>query len=145
MKTTEVTNSQDIIDSRDIIARIEELEEERQTLKDTIEELEESEELNQAKQDLIDFDESEEGRELAILKALEEEASASPDWQYGETLIRESYFEEYCKDLCEDIGDIPKDLPWYIANHIDWEGVSHEIKMDYITVDFDGVDYLIRG
>jgi hypothetical protein len=72
-------------------------------------------------------------------------ASGSPDWTYGETLIRESYFTEYAEELCKEIGEIPKELPWYIANHIDWDGIADELKADYTEVDFDGVSYFIRA
>src|SRR5574343_528083 len=60
-----------------------------------------------------------------------DELSQYGDFKYGETIIREDYLAEYCEELCKDIGEIPKDLPWYIANHIDWDGVAKEIAMDY--------------
>ena len=34
--------------------------------------------------------------------------------------------------------------PWYINDHIDWEGVAEEIKADYSEVDYDGEAYFIR-
>lgn len=151
MKTTEVNNLQNIIDSRDIIARIEELEGEKQTLLDNIENFtddgdlteDEKESLEIAKSELEEFNSSEDAEKLKILKALANQCESCSDWEYGETLIRESYFEDYCQELCEDIGDIPKDLPHYIV--IDWEATARNIKQDYLTVNFDGVDYLIRA
>lgn len=107
---SEIDNTQDIIDSREIIERIDELQ-----------------------------------CELDILKSLEEEASTSPDWSHGEPLIHENYFVDYCKELCEDIGYISDNLPWYIANHIDWDGVAEELEEDYIKLDFDGETYFIRA
>ena len=137
-----IDNSQDIIDSRDVTERIEELESELQDLESEIDDT--NVETDQAKQDLKDWEE-ENLEELEALQALAKEASGyAPDWQYGEALIREDYFTEYCEDLCKDIGAIPSDLPWYIARHIDWDGVAREIKMDYTEVDFDGVAYFIR-
>ena len=124
-----ITNYDDVVDSRDVIARIEELESEMEDL--------EGQELENWKEDYQD--------ELDSLKALAEEAEGSPDWEYGETLIRDSYFTEYAEELCKDIGEIPKELPWYIANHIDWDGVASELKQDYMSVDFDGVEYWIRA
>ena len=41
-----------------------------------------------------------------------------------------------------DIGDLPKDLPAYIV--IDWDKTANNIEADYTTVDYDGVEYLIR-
>ncbi len=106
----------------------------------TAEELEAAQtELDEAE---ADFD-ADEREEMAALKTLAEEAQGyAPDWQYGETMIRESYFVEYCQELLEDIGDLPKDLPHYIE--IDWEKTARNIRMDYTEVDFDGVAYLIR-
>ncbi len=128
MKTKEINNSQDFIDSRDIIERIEEL-------TDLIEEEKTDEQEHR--------DITEEKEELEILLELAEEASISPDWKYGETLIRETYFLEYCQELLADIGDLPKELPHSIV--IDWDQTAENLKVDYSTVDFDGVEYLIRS
>jgi len=138
----EITNTLDIIDSRDVIERIEELESELEDLESEIDDT--NIEIDQAKKDLEGWKELN-LEELEALKKLEDEAEGSPDWSYGEQLISESYFTNYCQELCQDIGDIPKELPWYIADHIDWDGVAREIKMDYMEVDFDGVSYFIRA
>ena len=63
------------------------------------------------------------------------------DW-YPATLIRESYFVEYCQDLLEDIGDLPKDLPGYIA--IDWNKTADNLRVDYTESEYEGVTYLYR-
>ena len=137
----EINNMEDVIDSRDIIERIEELESERADLESEVDDT--NVEIEEAKQALADWDD-ENGEELAVLKAVAEEGENYGDWTYGVALIRESYFTEYCEELCSDIGDIPKELPWYIANHIDWDGVANEIRMDYGEIDFDGITYLVR-
>ena len=138
-----IDNTQDIIDSRDIIERLEELTGEYEDLKSEAED-DTNVEVAQAKEELAEWEE-ENLEELESLQNLQTEAEISPDWQYGEALIRESYFTEYCEDLCKDIGDIPSELPWYISNHIDWDGVAEEIKADYMEVNFDGVSYFIRA
>lgn len=74
-----------------------------------------------------------------------EELEGYGDFQHGETIIHEDYFTEYCEELCEDIGHVSRDLPWYIANHIDWDGVASEIKQDYIEVEFEGSSYFMRA
>jgi hypothetical protein len=78
------------------------------------------------------------------LEALAEEAEGSPDWQYGETLIRDSYFEEYAEELAEDTGMVKGTEGWPL-NHIDWEAAAEELQNDYFQVDFDGVTYWIRN
>jgi len=146
--TSEIDNGQDVIDSRDVIARIEGLEVELLDLEETLDDLVrtfgEAEDKEEASEAIVEWKESE-GEELKALKDLAEEASGSPDWMHGEGLIRDSYFTEYCEHLCKDIGDLPNELPWYIESHIDWDGVANEIKMDYMEVDFDGVAYFIRA
>jgi hypothetical protein len=120
----EISNSDDVIDSRDVIARIEELE-------------------DIANPELGSGLTDEEKEELTSLKALAEEAEGyAPDWHYGETLIRDSYFTEYAREMLEDCGEIPKNLPHYIE--IDWDATTRNIRVDYTSVDFDGVTYWIR-
>jgi hypothetical protein len=61
------------------------------------------------------------------------------------TLIAEDHFVDYCEELCKDIGDLPSELPWYISNHIDWNGVADTLKQDYSEVELDGETYLTRA
>src|SRR5262249_45105724 len=89
------------------------------------------------------FESSEDALEYANLKALADEAEGySPDWTYGSTLVRDSYFTTYTQELCEDIGDVPRNLPSYIE--IDWEATARNIRQDYTSVEFDGVTYWVR-
>lgn len=120
----DVNNSEDILDSRDIIARIKELEFGQENAKD------------------ISFDQEEQD-ELRILKALAEEGASAPDWEHGETLIRDSYFRAYAEELAEDVCEMPSDVKWPYT-HIDWDAAAEELKMDYFIVDFDGVEYWIQ-
>ena len=117
---TNVDKYQDTIDSRDIIERIEELE---------------------ADEESLEHDEKE---ELEALRKLAGEAGSSQDWEYGETLIRDSYFRDYAQELAEDCGMIKSDCSWPYTC-IDWDQAANELKMDYFCVDFDGVDYWIRA
>lgn len=123
----EISNSDDFIESRDIIERIDELLE----LKSSAEE--DDDELDDDYQ-----------QELDVLLDLKDQAEGCADWSCGETLIRNSYFEEYAEQLAEDIGAISRDLQWPL-DHIDWEAAADALKMDYTSVDFDGVEYWIRS
>lgn len=122
MPSTSDLRGQDIIDSRDVIARIEELE---------------------SNLDTEDPD-TDEAEELQALRALVDEAESTPDWKYGETLIRDSYFEEYAQELADDIGAINADATWP-NNCIDWERAARELQQDYFSVEFDGVTYWVRS
>jgi hypothetical protein len=110
----------DILDSRDIIKKIEYLE---------------------ADEDTLDADDLE---ELNALRSLAQEAESSPDWQYGETLIAESYFQDYAEQLASDIGAISDDAKWPLT-HIDWEAAAEELKQDYRHVEYRSTTYYIRA
>ena len=117
--------SEDIIDSRDILERIEELNEKFP----------------------LDFDEHE---EHAALLELAEKAEGSPGWRYGETLIRESYFEEYIEQLIDDcFPEVSKALSsseWPMRHlKLDIEEAAREAQVDYFEVEYNGQTYLIRA
>lgn len=129
--TVTISNTDDVIDLRDVINRVEELEE-----IDGIE-------------DLIDnLTENDDAKELVMLREFLGECQGyggdeqwRGDW-YPVTAIRDSYFTDYTQQLLEDIGDLPKDIPHYIA--IDWEATAKNIQVDYTGVEFDGVTYWVR-
>jgi len=122
-----ISNYDNVIDSREVIERIGEIKEE---LSDT----------DTVMQELVD----ELKGELATLKKLAGEGESSPDWEYGQTLVRDSYFEDYARELAEETGMVSEVLAWPVRC-IDWEQAAEELQMDYFTVDYDGVDYWIRG
>lgn len=111
------------IDSRDVIRRLDELEDQAECGSD----------LN-----------SDEVYELNMLRDLDSEARQySPDWVYGEQLIHDSYWTDYVKDLLEDCGDIPSELPAYVV--IDWDATAENIKVDYVSLEVGGETYWIRS
>jgi len=139
----EISSSEDYLDVRDVIARFEELEGERENAAG------DADEQDAAERDaLIAFDESEEGQEYARLKELLDDLSGNGgheqwrgDW-YPITLIRDSYFVEAMQELVSDIGDLPKEIPSYLE--IDWEKTARNLRVDYSSVEFDGVTYWYR-
>lgn len=42
-----------------------------------------------------------------------------------------SYLGEWAKDFCTDVGYMSRDIPAFIANNIDWDGVAQELIIDY--------------
>ena len=89
-----------ILDTRDLQTRLEELE--------AIEKLDDITKNN--------FNNSDQGKELADLRYMAEEI---PEWSDAARLIPVDSWMKYVQEQCEELGDIPKDLPSYIA--IDWE------------------------
>jgi hypothetical protein len=79
--------------------------------------------------------------ELAALKKFQKEYDYVDEWNYGAEFIAEHYFTEYVKDMLEGCGTIPRDLPDYVA--IDWEETADNLKCDYADATFNGVSYYV--
>lgn len=138
---TNIDNTEDVIDSRDVVARIEELEAERLGIAEAFEEATD-ESREELREELEEWDD-ENGEELAKLRQLAAQGEDySEDWECGSVLVRDSYFKDYARELLEDCGDIPSELPYYIE--IDWEATARNIRMDYSSIEFDGVTYWVR-
>ena len=137
---TTVSNSDNIIDSRDVENKIDELE---QVVSESEDAVEEAEATGAAEVD-VDMDEVKEAKEqLAILQAFKDEAAnANSEWDFGATFISENYFETYAKELAEDIGDFDPQAPWPMSC-IDWAEAAGQLQQDYSTVDFDGTEYFV--
>jgi hypothetical protein len=171
MKTT-FNWGDDIIDSRDIISRHGELQDEYDSLVEAWEEatkdldnylLEADNELTEdnthfeklcadfrgvvsdAKINLDLFDKE----ELDILSEVILVGEQSPDWSYGETLILDAHFQDYTEELINDGWEMPKEFdsnswPWRYMK-IDFELAADELKSDYISIDVQNEEYWIRA
>tara|TARA_A100001011_G_scaffold388093_1_gene467064 strand:- start:1755 stop:2102 length:348 start_codon:yes stop_codon:yes gene_type:complete len=109
--TNKPTNTDDVIDSRDILDYIEENKDDRDF------ELE-----NLVKKYCDECSEYEEG-----LKNLE----------FGVTFIRDSYFEDYMWDYFLQFNQVDEALECYI----DIEAFARDQQYGYDYINFDGVDY----
>lgn len=116
-RTLEDLAGSDTIDSRNLIARLRELER--------------------------NADVEDERDELIALRDICEQGESFSDWTYGETLIRESYFTEYAQELAEDLTPGLREMQWPL-NHIDWDAAAEALKMDYGTIEIEGETYYIR-
>jgi hypothetical protein len=128
MMTTELDLTTDVIDVRDIIARVETLEDECD--------------------DTSALSTPEARAELTALRAILDELSGNGgdeqwrgDW-YPITLIDDAYFVDYVRDLLADCGEVPRDLPDYIE--IDWRATARNVQPDYSSVEIDGRTYWYR-
>lgn len=154
--------SDDILDSRDIIEYHEELESEREALAEELSDAKEAlddyradsdadpedeEQLEnafvEARDALAEWDQ-EHAADLAAVKEIIRQAGGYGDWDHGETLIRDRYFEEYAQDLASDIGALDKADRWPLT-HIDWSAAANELAQDYTEIDVGGFTYLMRA
>ncbi len=161
----EISNSDDIFDSRDLLKRIAELEGEP-LLDDDLELLKANgvawpedeapttlEEVNEHLQVLSDGGKDSdyssaacEAEELITLRkcASDMEDVSGEMLHHGATAIRDSYFKEYAEQLADDIGAIDSNAGWPLSC-IDWDQAARELQQDYSTFDFDGVTYWVRS
>ena len=82
--------------------------------------------------------------EAALLDFDDDEGDGITDYAHGAQLIREDCFEDYARELAEEVGAISGDEQWPL-NCIDWERAASELQMDYSSVTFLGYDYLVRS
>jgi antirestriction protein len=120
----------DMFDSRDMIERIDELE----AIVDG---------PRLTEQDEGYTDEMAALEELDALRAFESENEGG-DWSYGATFIADDHFEDYARELAEDIGAIPDDAGWP-CTCIDWEHAARELRYDYTSAELDGATFWTRG
>lgn len=132
MQSTTLDLSADIIDARDIIARVEDLE---ATLSG--DDYHTDAELTDAQNELNALTAI-----LADLEGLGGDEQWRGDW-YPLTLIRDSYFRDYAEQLADDCGMVPKNAQWPLTC-IDWEQAARELRYDYTGVDIDGATYWTR-
>lgn len=109
----------DIIDTRELHARYDELQE-------------------KIEDDVLDLQEQSDWNEL-----LEMENYISDFW-HGETLVPEDEFTEYARQLAEDIGSFSDNAEWPLY-HIDWEAAADDLRQDYTEFQWQGQTYLARA
>lgn len=81
---------------------------------------------------------------FAELATLEDIAASCEHCGNSATLIRATKFEDYARETAVDIGAIQSPDAWP-ATCIDWEKAANEMRQDYKSVDFNGVEYLVRA
>jgi hypothetical protein len=133
-----ISNKDDTIDVRDIIARVETLEELRQPGPVDLG----SDEDNECAQDVLFAELAALETLLGDLQGLGGDEQWRGDW-YPVTMIRDSYFRTYAEELADDIGAINSDAGWP-TNCIDWTEAARQLKQDYTSVEFSGVTYWVR-
>jgi hypothetical protein len=135
------------LDTRDLIERRDELKE--GILNSFLETFEHYKERTESFEDIL-FEEEEIqdwkedwGYDLEEIDQIDKiEYILGSEFQYGVTLVREDYWEEYVEDLLVEIGYLPKDLPCWIE--IDWASTAYNVKKDYEEVLYQGDTYLGR-
>lgn len=120
---------QDVLDTRDILERISDLE---------------TDLVDQAADTPGRADTEDELRELtALIDEIRDYSGDTPE--HGVQLIRYSYFADYAKDLYLDCWeDADEKISRWPFRHIDWDAAAAELRIDYTEVTFRGVEYFHR-
>lgn len=156
---TAVDFTADILDARDLVARFNYCAEVRDDLVEAVDEARDAvreaetdearakaeDAMDNAERKLAEFDngETEEGCDWVELNKVEDEINEAA--ANGGGFIAESYFRDYVIDLVADTGGLPKNLPSYLADNIDWHGVAEDLKVDYTEIDMGGNTWLYRA
>lgn len=101
-------------------------------------------ELESQPDDEIGLDEEEIEERDKLRSICEDGEQNISEWNDGATLVRDSYFEDYARQLAEDIGAIESDGGWP-NSYIDWGRACDALKMDYSEVEIDGYTYYGRA
>lgn len=130
--------SADVIDVRDIIARVLELRDERDEYNEKM-----------GSPDAWDGVPDGEPEELAMLEGILSELAGyggdeefDGDW-YPVQLIADGYFQEYAQNLAEDCGMVDTSARWPMTC-IDWEQAALELQMDYGNILIRDITYWYR-
>jgi hypothetical protein len=51
---------------------------------------------------------------------------------------------KYAQELADDIGAVSRDAKWP-NNHLDWDAAAAELEQDYMSVTFNGEEFLMRA
>lgn len=144
----------DVLDTRDIDAKIEELEDLqiqfegcRQAYEEVMEDLDsfEADEFDNARHHWLEAQEdfsAAEREELQALLDFKADLEDYCDWGYGEFMIHENYRVDYTRSLASDIGAVGENADWI---QIDWKATADELfRYDYTSADLQGHTYYVR-
>lgn len=124
----------DIIDTRDLHDRYNELQEKIQEAES---EAEESGDIIPHVSVILDEDELSDWNDLEYME------DYISDFWHGETLVNDDYFTDYAQELAEDLGLMGNtDWPY---THIDWDAAADKLRVDYTEFEWQGETYLARA
>lgn len=130
----------DVLDSRDVINRIDELSDEITYLTEALDDEDYTDEENRRwSEDRLQENE----KELKILQDFANECEDySSDWKHGAQLINENYFVTYARDFVEECYGEGGEMPSWVE--IDWEETADNMRIDYAEIQYEDEVYLIR-
>lgn len=147
----DISIGDNILDSRDVIKKYEELNDELEALMQAVEDAyqtwdnnrEDLELLAALKDSVVNMQDWSDWDDYKNWKEFCEQGESLSDWTYGETLILDDYFTRYAQELADDIGAVRAE--GWPNDCIDWEQATDQLKMDYTAIEIDGTTYWARS
>ena len=135
--------SDDIFDSRDVEARIEELEQ-------SFDAWMKSGDPNATEYNTDDYDSSrdywvqntDEGEEFETLKEFKDAVYYS-QWEDGMKFIAEHHFEDDCREYVLENGEIDRSSD--LVDYIDWKRLANNMRWEFKNVELEGETFLYRA
>lgn len=137
-------------DSRDLVEYRDELEQEiidayNERMQENDEEWEDIDSVDDITDDDFASEWEEQIQELEEINSFISQLEDYGDFEHGEQIIHEDYFTEYAEEFVKELGYLPDNFPYWIENHIDWEGVADDLKADYTEAEYQGDTYYMRA
>ena len=151
-----------ILDSRQVIARREELEAEQEALKEAYEDAkaafndldgdatqeercEAIETLDNANSEWSAWRDEYLEEMQTLQKLCDAGESCASDWHHGATLILDEYFPRYAEELASELhGSAVTQADWPFSC-IDWDQAAEQLKADFTQIELEGESYWVRS
>ena len=131
-----------IIDSRDVIKRLEELKSEFDSYIEELTEWGEDSSVTEVEFNDLNAWMLENAEEYKTLQQLNEDGeNYASDWIHGATLILDEHFVTYAEQLASDIGMVDDENS--MSQYIDWEKFANDLKADYTEIDAACYEYWV--
>ncbi len=155
---SEIDWDSDVISSKDIIDRHEELTSEYEVLLEDLDYAKKNleiglqqclhERVDEAQAEVNNFIDFKLG-ELLTLEKVIAQGEDYGDWSYGESLINEKYFVDHISSIINDCYTFSSEMNegTWPYNHIslDYKAAAEEAKVDYVTIEVGDYTFYMRA
>lgn len=92
-----------------------------------------------------DAEREDDAADLAALITLRKECEhySGDTFRDGVQFIADYYFEDYARELAEDLGAVNPSADWP-TSYIDWPAAARALRLDYTSAKIDGRTYWYR-
>lgn len=140
-------SNEDVLDSRDLVERQQEIEEEL-TPEDAefYETFSSPDDFAEHIRNHPDGDDDLAAEYMTLYDFNEEGQSTfgAAEWDLGVTLVNDSHFEDYARQLADDVGAV-RHAGFWPNQFIDWSAAAEALQVDYTSIEYDGTTFWGRA